>query len=409
MSGLLWGNPLAWLGLAAVAVPVLVHLLAMRRARRVPFPTLRFLPDSSATSARRHRIEDLPLLLLRCLIVAVAVMALAQPWVSREGRGATAGNGIARALVVDSSGSMERESTAGGTALAAARVAADLFADEASTSTTIESPDIDAAIARAAVWLRMAADEGSATELVVISDFQAGATRGDALTRLPQATGVRLQRIEVVVRTVVDMPPLQVAQRRWDTVATLDEARTAARWSESSNPEAGRVASDIDWLAGADEQAGATAAMAAAADVVALPTAASMRPMTVVWPRAAERQALLASAQTVNEPWMAQVLATVPAAAGLSAARQGDRLLLFPEVPAGSLASASLLAALLDAGTTGVTPLGELEPGLIADSVLRGWERPSGESPTPPGSDARWLWLAVLGLLFVEQWVRHDL
>ena len=43
---MIFQHPIAWLGLAAIAVPILVHLLGRRRARRVKFPTLRFVPAS---------------------------------------------------------------------------------------------------------------------------------------------------------------------------------------------------------------------------------------------------------------------------------------------------------------------------------------------------------------------------
>src|SRR5262249_37655701 len=86
-------NPIAWLGLVALAAPVIAHLFARRPARVQPFPTLRFLPASALRPVRRDRLSDLPLLSLRCLLIGVAVAALAGP------SGARAGDGTVRAVI----------------------------------------------------------------------------------------------------------------------------------------------------------------------------------------------------------------------------------------------------------------------------------------------------------------------
>ena len=57
-----WLNPLALAGLAAAALPVVIHLLKRHRATRVPFPTLRFLTDSRAAAVQIRTLSD-PLLL----------------------------------------------------------------------------------------------------------------------------------------------------------------------------------------------------------------------------------------------------------------------------------------------------------------------------------------------------------
>src|SRR5215831_414296 len=103
---MIWQNPWAWLGLAAIAVPILVHLLARRQAVRVLFPTLRFLPVSPITAVRRHRLTDLPLLAVRIGVLAAAVAALAQPYVATASRTDRAGAQLARAIVIDTSASM---------------------------------------------------------------------------------------------------------------------------------------------------------------------------------------------------------------------------------------------------------------------------------------------------------------
>ncbi len=66
-------------GLAALAVPVLLHLRRRERERPMRFPSLMFLQRVTVTTARRRRITDLPLLLVRALILALAVLAFARP------------------------------------------------------------------------------------------------------------------------------------------------------------------------------------------------------------------------------------------------------------------------------------------------------------------------------------------
>ncbi|HQX81486.1 MAG TPA: BatA domain-containing protein, partial [Vicinamibacterales bacterium] len=120
--------PWAFAGLVAVAAPVLVHWLARQQADRLAFPTLQFLVRTPPVSVRRHRLRDLPLLLVRVLIVVSAVAALAQPvWV----RPAAPAARPARAIVVDTSASLGRALADGRVGRDVAREAAAAFAAEA--------------------------------------------------------------------------------------------------------------------------------------------------------------------------------------------------------------------------------------------------------------------------------------
>ena len=102
-------------GAAAVAVPVLIHLLNRSRFRLRPWAAMKFLLESLRKNRRRIQIEELILLLLRCL--AVLLLALA---VSRfQGCGATnvvpGGQDVPQAVVflLDDSYSMGQRHGAG--------------------------------------------------------------------------------------------------------------------------------------------------------------------------------------------------------------------------------------------------------------------------------------------------------
>ena len=80
-------QPWAWIGLVALAGPIVAHLLARRSARRLPFPTVRFLPPAIQTPISRDRLTDITLLVVRCLILVAAAAALAPlaDWVDLDG------------------------------------------------------------------------------------------------------------------------------------------------------------------------------------------------------------------------------------------------------------------------------------------------------------------------------------
>ncbi len=74
---------LAW-GLAAAAVPFIVHLISKRRARRVPFGALELLLKSQRRTARSIRLRQLLLLLVRTLVVVALALALTRPVLRAE-------------------------------------------------------------------------------------------------------------------------------------------------------------------------------------------------------------------------------------------------------------------------------------------------------------------------------------
>ena len=72
------------LGLAALAVPVLVHLTHRERKTVLRFPSLMFLERIPYQAVRRQRIRNLLLFALRCAAVTLLVLAFARPFLARR-------------------------------------------------------------------------------------------------------------------------------------------------------------------------------------------------------------------------------------------------------------------------------------------------------------------------------------
>ncbi len=98
-----------WAGLAA-AIPLILHVLARRRAVRIRFPTIRFLRLAQHRSSRRLRMENVLLWLLRTLLMALLALAFALPVVRSTGVAALGTSRRDVAIVWDVSASMTYES-----------------------------------------------------------------------------------------------------------------------------------------------------------------------------------------------------------------------------------------------------------------------------------------------------------
>ena len=72
-------NPFALFGLLAATLPLLLHLLNLRKLRTVEFSTLAFLKELQKTRIRRLKLRQILLLILRTLLVLFVVLAFARP------------------------------------------------------------------------------------------------------------------------------------------------------------------------------------------------------------------------------------------------------------------------------------------------------------------------------------------
>ncbi len=98
-------NPLFLIGIAAVALPVIAHLISRKSGVVKKFPAVRFLIASRGDASARSRLRDLLLLLLRALVIVLLVLVFAKPALFSF---APAGSGGPKALaiIVDNSFSM---------------------------------------------------------------------------------------------------------------------------------------------------------------------------------------------------------------------------------------------------------------------------------------------------------------
>jgi hypothetical protein len=109
-------NPLLLWGSAAIAAPIIIHLLARRKFRVIDWAAMEFLLDANRRNRRRIQLEHLILLLLRCLAVLLIAFLVARLFHQATGLASLIGPQprTERIVLLDDSPSM-RLSTAGKT------------------------------------------------------------------------------------------------------------------------------------------------------------------------------------------------------------------------------------------------------------------------------------------------------
>lgn len=93
-------TPLMLLGLAAIAVPIAIHLIGRRRAKVVRFAALEFLLATKRRTARRFALRERLLLAVRVLLCAVIPLAIAKPFASCQRRGPAVIRGPQAAVLI---------------------------------------------------------------------------------------------------------------------------------------------------------------------------------------------------------------------------------------------------------------------------------------------------------------------
>jgi hypothetical protein len=95
----------------------------------------------------------------------------------------------------------------------------------------------------------------------------------------------------------------------------------------------------------------------------------------------------------------------------VSAASSGSLLVVSSAAPVSNVVTPILMRAMANA-LAAIPDLQRAEVVPIADEMLRRWSRPAVPPATPridtvDDDDRRWFWLAALGLLAIETWIRR--
>lgn len=102
--------PLFFAGAAAIALPILFHLIRRSSRDKVVFSSLMFLEASPPRITKRSRLEHILLLLLRAAVICLLAFAFARPFLPKAmPAGAVAGERLRVVVLVDASASMRRE------------------------------------------------------------------------------------------------------------------------------------------------------------------------------------------------------------------------------------------------------------------------------------------------------------
>jgi hypothetical protein len=345
----IWLNPAAWIGLVALAAPILIHILAQQRAERLPFPSLRFLQQTRLASIRRHVLEDLPLLTIRAAILAAAVAALAGPLVVTPMLRQAWNARVVRAVVVnDAAGTFSasaRKPFGRATADAPKREereggqARDRGTPQGAPqprpflSQTFETSSIADGLPRALAWLDNAPP--ARRELVIVGPLALGSVTAQDLSAVPSAIGMRFERSGTLPteRTIDGGKVLGLADTRvgpyvgenlrgraqpyvgadprvrpvvHHQTVELNGTTTSVRETVEAAPEG----FPIDVVCAADARPAADAAIAAVRSERVWAPAAGRRARLVLIGTSVESTGI-ADARPVNEAWTADALASM--------------------------------------------------------------------------------------------------
>ncbi|PAW88969.1 MAG: hypothetical protein B9S33_03920 [Pedosphaera sp. Tous-C6FEB] len=99
-------NPFMLFGAGAIAVPIIIHLLNRRRFQRVVWAAMRFVKVSTEKNQRRMLVEDMILLAIRCLMLALLALAVARPAMRSTTHNVFGQSKVTAVIVLDNSASM---------------------------------------------------------------------------------------------------------------------------------------------------------------------------------------------------------------------------------------------------------------------------------------------------------------
>ena len=101
-------NPFFLIALAGAAVPILIHLLTRDRIQHAAFSTMRFFAKGAKLVVRRKKFQEMILLIMRVLLLALLAFTFARPFFAKKTIDTRHEFATARVVVLDVSGSMQR-------------------------------------------------------------------------------------------------------------------------------------------------------------------------------------------------------------------------------------------------------------------------------------------------------------
>ena len=297
--GLAFLVPAFLAGLAALLVPLYFHLRHREHERPHRFPSLMFIRKIPIRTARRRRITDWLLLLIRAGAVALLVVAFARPFLARRSPGAIATRARAVVLLLDRSLSMGHRDVWPAARDSARRIIASLGpGDRVAVALFDEEADVvvplgrDRAAALAAVEaarpgtrgtryaaaLRtarqvLASAPGSAGTVLVVTDLQRNGLAGLAGLELPADVEVRAVSVAAKDRANAAVAGVDVQRtQEGDRSRLLVSARVHAR--ELRTPRRARIALTLNGRAAGSREVTLPedGALSVAFDPVPLPT-----------------------------------------------------------------------------------------------------------------------------------------
>ena len=100
--------PLYLIGALAIVGPILFHLIRRQPKNQIKFSSLMFLEETPPKITRRSRLQNIPLLLLRCLVIGLLALAFARPFLPDSAVKTVAGQRESVIFLIDQSASMRR-------------------------------------------------------------------------------------------------------------------------------------------------------------------------------------------------------------------------------------------------------------------------------------------------------------
>lgn len=428
-----WTNPAALWALLLVAGPVIVHLLRRHRAARVPFPSLRFVRPAETSAVRLRLPSDPWLLLLRMAAIALAACAAAGPILLTGARLSRWDALTARAIVVDTSGSMSVADADGAVPARLADDAAQAESTAAAYSQRVEASSLGEGIRRAVAWIASAPP--ARREVVVITDAERGAVDAGALRLIPDAVGVRVVAVGRRPReqafdgagVLVDAD----GSRRQHVALTVDTTAVAVG-------DDARIAG-VRIVTGGDDARSTTARVL---EVAGRAGSAAPSPDQPIAFRFRDAVGAVPRVVMLTNPWMLstvvgviddRILASIDSTgvtplAGefsrspwttvlardgaplVSASALDDELVVQAGAPWDSVFAAAVVRSVLNARAR-ATSYVEREIATTAPATLAAWQRAAAPVDRAAWrqartTDARWCWMLALAALGTEQWLR---